>query len=47
MKALMILTCPNCQGTVTGGGTLTHSGLCPQPEIRQYLIPVLPLEPGL
>lgn len=39
--ALMILACPNCLNTVADG-TLTHSGLCPQPGVRQYLIPLVP-----
>ncbi len=42
MNALMILACPHCQATVTDG-TIVHAGLCPQPEVRQYLIPLLPV----
>lgn len=43
MKALLILACPSCQSTMADG-MLVHSGLCPRPEARQYLIPLLPAD---
>lgn len=38
-RALMIFACPNCPGIATDG-LLIHDGMCPQPEVQWYAVPL-------